>query len=308
MAKAQKRRVQRPKDAPRAGDGAGNGKQQPPKRELKQPRAPREPRPIEETLFFSRLRRQAKWVFVLLALAFALTFVVFGVGSGGSGLGDVIFLNDNAGGDTPSVSEARERIEKNPDDAEAYYELSQAHQAEGDTDEAIEALEQYTALRPRDRLKQEELASLYLAQGQAAEQRAQIAQAEAALVTGGGIFTPQLRGADDQTVDLGPGQGVEDAVSAEAGQEYSKFLTETTTAYANAQAAYETVAQLAPKDPTVYQNLALAAQNANDLPAAIEAYEKFLELAPEDPSADLVREQVKQLKEFQKAQPSVQAG
>ena len=44
----------------------------------------------EKTMFFPKLRRQAKWVFVFLALVFALGFVVFGVGSGGGiGLGDL---------------------------------------------------------------------------------------------------------------------------------------------------------------------------------------------------------------------------
>jgi len=33
-------------------------------------------------MFFPRLRRQAKWVFVFLAAVFCLGFVFFGVGSG----------------------------------------------------------------------------------------------------------------------------------------------------------------------------------------------------------------------------------
>ena len=45
---------------------------------------------IEDTLFFTRLRRHAKWMFVFLALIFGLGFVVFGVGSDqGTGIGDL---------------------------------------------------------------------------------------------------------------------------------------------------------------------------------------------------------------------------
>ena len=33
---------------------------------------------IEDTMFFPRLRRHAKWMFVLLALVFGLGFVIFG--------------------------------------------------------------------------------------------------------------------------------------------------------------------------------------------------------------------------------------
>src|SRR5207253_3560043 len=51
---------------------------------------------VEQTLFFQRIRRQAKWVFVFLALVFAASFVVFGVGSGSTGIGDL--LRGNFGG------------------------------------------------------------------------------------------------------------------------------------------------------------------------------------------------------------------
>ena len=40
---------------------------------------------VEGDMFFPKLRRQAKWVFVFLALSFAVGFVVFGVGGNGGG-------------------------------------------------------------------------------------------------------------------------------------------------------------------------------------------------------------------------------
>ena len=43
----------------------------------------------EDTLFFNRLRTHAKWVFVLLIIVFAGSFVFLGVGSSGLGLGDL---------------------------------------------------------------------------------------------------------------------------------------------------------------------------------------------------------------------------
>jgi tetratricopeptide (TPR) repeat protein len=303
LARTKKRRVERPREAPRP-ERERDGKQQLKPQKRRQERAPKQPRPIEETLFFSRLRRQAKWVFVLLAIAFAGTFVIFGVGSGGSGLGDVLFLGDGGAGGAPSVGDAQEKIDDDPQNAAAYYELSQAYQAEGETDEAIDALEQYTALRPKDVEKLNELAGLYLAEGNQAQQRAQIAQAETQLVTGGGLFTTQLQGEKDAAVDLGPGTGVEDAVSSVVSEEFSEHLTAMTTAYAQAQASYEQVVELTPNDPTALQNLALAAQQANDIPAAIDAFEKFLKLAPDDPSAGLIREQLKQLKASQPAASS----
>ena len=44
----------------------------------------------EEQLFFSRLRAHAKWMFVFLALAFGVGFVIFGVGSGSTGISDAL--------------------------------------------------------------------------------------------------------------------------------------------------------------------------------------------------------------------------
>lgn len=241
---------------------------------------------------------------MLLALAFALTFVVFGVGSGGSGLGDVLFLGDGGTTGAPSVGEAQDKIDDNPQNAEAYYELSQAYQIEGETDEAIDALQRYTAMRPKDSEKLNELAGLYLAKGNAAQQRASIAQAESQLVSGSGLFVPQLTGDKDAPVDLGPGTSVEDAVTSVSNEKFGEQLGEMTTAYAQAQATYEQVVELTPTDPTALQNLALAAQQANDVPTAIEAFQKFLKLAPDDPSAQLIRDQLKQLKASQTPAPT----
>src|SRR5919204_6990164 len=54
----------------------------------------------EDTLFFNRLRKQAKWVFVFLAVVFAGGFVLFGVGSSNvSGLRDI--FNGIGGGGGP---------------------------------------------------------------------------------------------------------------------------------------------------------------------------------------------------------------
>ena len=63
-------------------------------------------------MFFPRLRRHAKWVFLFLALAFGLGFVAFGVGAGGVGFGDVFRGSVDSG--IPSVSKAQERVNENP--------------------------------------------------------------------------------------------------------------------------------------------------------------------------------------------------
>lgn len=52
------------------------------------------PKPIEQQLFFTRIRGQTRWVFMLLAVVFAISFVVAGVGSGSTGIADI--FNGNA--------------------------------------------------------------------------------------------------------------------------------------------------------------------------------------------------------------------
>jgi len=137
-------------------------------------------------MFFPRLRRHAKWMFLFLAIVFALGFVGFGVGAGGVGFGDII-RNAAGGSGTPSVSDAEKRVLDNPKDAQAFKDLSTAQQAAGNTDGAIEALQSYTQLRPKNTDALRELAALYLQQASAAQERAQILEARSAYLAPGTI-------------------------------------------------------------------------------------------------------------------------
>src|SRR5262245_4588140 len=142
---------------------------------------------IEDTMFFPRLRRHARWMFLLLALVFALGFVGFGVGAGGIGFGDILKGGGGSSG-APSVSEAQKRVNEDPKDAQAFRDLSTALQTEGKTDDAIEALQNYVQLRPKNAEALRELSGLYLAQASAAQQRVQEAQVrEAYLATSGTV-------------------------------------------------------------------------------------------------------------------------
>src|SRR5919108_5056349 len=105
MARADRRRAQRARPAPAAR---------------------RSEVVIEDTMFFPRLRRHAKWMSLFLALAFGLGFVGFGVGAGGIGIGDV--FRDAAGGTgVPSISDSEQRVLENPKDAQAFRDLATAH-------------------------------------------------------------------------------------------------------------------------------------------------------------------------------------
>lgn len=251
-------------------------------------------------MFFPRLRRHAKWMFVFLALVFGLGFVIFGIGSDqGTGIGDLL-RGQGVASDTPSVDEARERVEENPDSAKAYRDLATALTTEGETDEAIAALSRFTELRPRDENALRELAGLYLSKANRLQQEAEIAQLRANYLTGGSEFGAQLELPKGATLEPDP---IVQAVSTEANEQISAAYAAAQQAFGSAAENYEKVVKLAPKDPTLQLELGQTAQRSGDFQRAIEAYERFLELAPDDPSAGIVKQQIEQLEAQTTQQP-----
>jgi DNA-binding SARP family transcriptional activator len=249
---------------------------------------------IEDTMFFPRLRRHAKWMFVFLAVALGGGFVLFGVGAGGTGVGDILRGGGGSSG-VPSISSAQKQTEKDPKDVQAWRDLSTALQTDGQTSEAIAAQKRVVALAPKDADALRELAGLYLALATAKQQAAQIIQIQAAYNAGAGQGFPGL-------LESAAGQSVVDnkiasVIGAQAAAELQRLAGEAQTASAQAVAAYQKIAALAPNDPNVQLELAQAAQQAGDTATAIAAYTRFLELAPDDPSAAIVKSQLKQLKQ-----------
>jgi regulator of sirC expression with transglutaminase-like and TPR domain len=243
-------------------------------------------------MFFPRLRRHTKWMFVFLALVFGLGFVIFGIGATGTGIGDVL---RDAGGTSgaPSISDARERTEANSQDADAWRDLSTAYQTDGQTSPAVAALVRYVALRPKDADGLRELAGLYLTQGRQRAEAAQLAQYRASFASGSTDVIPGLTGANGQPVATDP---IAEAIQARASQEVQQLAQEAQDAYTNAVDTYRRLAAAEPGDPSIQLELAQAAEQTGDRSAAISAYERFLELAPEDPNAPIVRQQLKQLR------------
>jgi tetratricopeptide (TPR) repeat protein len=244
-------------------------------------------------MFFPRLRRHAKWMFLFLALAFGLGSTLFGVGAGGVGVGDV--FRDAAGGDgVPSISDAEQRVLDNPKDAQAFQDLATAHQAEGQIADAIEAMTSYVQLRPKDADGFRELAALYLQQASEAQERAQVYQYRSAYLAPGGIRDTVFQlGGSPLTPDP-----ITNAVSTRYESEIAAASSEAQTASAQAVEQYRRLAALQPDDPTIQLELAQAAQSANDVATTIAAYEAFLKLAPDDPTAPEVRKILKQYKQF----------
>jgi tetratricopeptide (TPR) repeat protein len=253
-------------------------------------------------MFFTRLRRHAKWMFVFLALVFGLGFLIFGIGSsGGTGIGDII---RNSGGATSgglSTSDARKQLEKNPRSADAQRALATALTQEGKSNEAIPYLTQYVAQRPKDQDALRELAGLHLSRALAQSQAAQDVQARVSYDVFGSTFGNSFQVGKGQTLPADP---IAEALTTRASESVNSAYAAAQASFRNAEDTYDKLVLAAPNDPNVRLELAQAAQQSGNYPKAIAAYQQFLKLAPDDPSASIVKQQIVQLKQAQAATAS----
>ena len=246
---------------------------------------------IEDTMFFPRLRRHAKWMFVLLALVFALGFVVFGVGAGGTGIGD-IFRDQGGTSSGQSVSDAQKQAADHPSNPQAWRDLSTAYQTQGNTAGAIDALQRAVALRPKSPEAYRELAGLHLTRASEFQQQLQQAQIAAAFRAPGTAF-PTLTTKSGQATLTDP---LQSAVSSDVTSSASTLYQQAASEAVAAVDAYKKLVRLQPNDPNVQLELAQTAQQTGDVTTAIAAYQAFLKLSPDDPNASVVRAQLKQLR------------
>ena len=243
-------------------------------------------------MFFPKLRKRAKWIFALLALVFAIGFVAFGVGAGGSGIGD--FLNQivNPGSSGPSVEDAQKKLRDHPNDAGARLELAKAYQGQGKVDLAISAYEEYVKLKPSDADALRSLAGLYAAKANASRNRAIAAYQQSQLADPSQAF-------ENQSTPFGQALGpspLTQPAAASATQRLTQEQLAMQDSYRNETRVLRKLTKLQPDDAGLYLQLGQSAQLAQDTKAAVAAYERFLELAPDDPNAREVRRIVKQLR------------
>jgi hypothetical protein len=246
-------------------------------------------RTIEDTMFFPRLRKHAKWMFVFLALVFGLGFVGFGVGAGGVGVGD-LFKGGNGSG-SESVSSAQKKADENPNSAQAWHDLSTALQTDGQTEEALGALQTAVSIDKKDPDLFRELAGLYLARAGAKSREAQLAQLEAAYTAPDQHFPGQLFVKGQPVFNNPLGR----AINVSIGVRIQQAQSEAQVAAAGSVDAYKNVVRLLPNDPNAQIELAQTAQQTGDTATEIAAYKRFLVLAPDDSSVPIVKQQLKQL-------------
>jgi hypothetical protein len=246
---------------------------------------------VEDAMFFSRLRRQAKWMFVFLALVFAVGFVAFGIGGSGTG-GFADFFQDagNTASGGPSVGSARDKIEDG--DRTAYKELAEAYRAEGKTAEAIAAGESYVRAQPDDYAFRRTLASDY--EGKAARERdeANAITEELTNSTGSTFAVPQ-----NSTLGRALGMGrIDRELTTEANKRLGELYASIEGAYGRASTHYQRVAAVEKDDVLLQMLLATSAYQARKNGVAIKASQRVCQLAPGSPDCRQARDLIAQIR------------
>jgi len=241
-------------------------------------------------MFFPRLRRQAKWVFLLLAVIFAGGFVFFGVGSGSTGLGDLlrgnfnIFGSNSGSTNSSAVKSALKKTQAHPKDPNAWNDLASAYQTDGKLTEANAALEHVLKLKPNDIGALQRVAGFYETTAQNKEAEAQNLQAQAPLSLAGvlGVSSASPLG---QALSNDP-------TSQQLTQKAQAAFAEANTAIQKDTDLYKRIAKLQPNDVNTQFHYAQLADITGDTAAALKAYKQVVKLAPTDPSAQQAKQRI----------------
>lgn len=273
--------------------------------EVKQPKPSRAVRkanrPVEDTLFFQRMRKNTKWVFALLVIVFAFSFVVAGVGSGSTGVGSVfdalggLFGRSSGGSSGPSLKHALNALKKNKNDAAADLEAAKYYLTKNEDINAITYYEAYVKLRPKDASSLRVLASLYQARADAYNQAAASIKPTTPASTS--------LGQPDSSSTLGKAlsdplqQYVNPTSAADQQQQlqYQQYVQYQTQSEQQAASAYKRLVAADPTDPTALVAYGRSSLATGDTATAIKTFKTFLKKFPDDSSAATVRAQLKVL-------------
>jgi tetratricopeptide (TPR) repeat protein len=243
-----------------------------------------------QQLFFVRMRRSAKPVYVILAVLFAITFAFLGVGSGTNGL-DQLFQGLNVfhrGGN--AVAKAQKEIAKTPKSPKGYRDLATAYEAKGQNASAISALQQYTAIKKKDAAAWSELAGLQVTQAQTYLTQYQAAAQDKDLAAPSTSFLPSGK--------LGKALGANQVEQTQANSVngvVTNLQQQTQLAFSGAVTSYNEVTKLQPANSNAWIELAQTAQQSGDYTTALRGYKQYLKLNPDSSSKAQIEQLIKQL-------------
>ena len=276
-----------------ARGAAQAGRKQRPTQE--KPKRKRAAPAYEQTMFFPRLRRQAKWVFVFLALVFAVGFVAFGVGSGSTGISDILRGNFFGGGGTSTSSQVKAKqkvIAQHPKDINAYLDLAGIYQQDQDDANALATLRRAQKVDPKNFDVLNRIAGIYSGKAELERQNAQNAQVAYFEST---VSPPGL----DPSSSLGQaitGDPYSDVLKTQR----EHCLLEDGGGLQDGRGRLQAARHRGRRTPRRRRTRSSSSRAPRRSPATrrppITAYTRFLKIAPDNPNAQAVRQTLAQLK------------
>jgi tetratricopeptide (TPR) repeat protein len=227
-----------------------------------------------------------------MVVVFVVGFAFLGVGSGGLDLQSLVqdVFGAKGGGGT-SISKAQEEVQKHPRDPAAWKKLATAYQNKGRIDDAINALTQYAALRPKDATQLQQLAQLEKTEADNTATDYQLAYFAQQGSGAGSTFGPSPSSKLGQAL----ADPVSSAVSTRDSTRVQQALTKYQTASTRALATYKKLAKLQGGQAAYFQ-LAQAAEHFGDAKTAIAAYTKVLRLSSDPSTKAQIRAKIKSLR------------
>jgi tetratricopeptide (TPR) repeat protein len=255
----------------------------------------------EDQLFFARLRNHGKFFWYLLAVALIAAFVLLGVGSGSTGISQIVqnfFSGTSATGS--SLSSLQKKTVQHPKDAAAWLAYANKLQQDGKLDEAATALTTYSGLKPKDENTLRELAAIYLRRATDWQTVYQEQQQRSQAVVPSSTLTPKS-GTPLSNAISSLSNPLSTAVSTDASTATQNAYQQFATALSQRLATWKKIAALSPQDASTQLSLAQAAQDDADSKTAIAAYKAYLRLAPADSGVPAAKKALKALEASAKA-------
>lgn len=227
-----------------------------------------------------------------MVVVFVVGFAFLGVGSGGLDLQSLVqdVFGAKGGGGT-SISKALAQVHKHPRDPAGYKTLATAYQDKGQIANAVDALNQYVALRPKDATELQQLAQLEKTQADNALSDYQLAYFAQQSSGGGAAFGPSPSSKLGQALTNPISSAVDTQTSARLQQAQTAYQTASTQALTT----YKKLAKLQ-RNQSAYFQLAQAAEHFGDAKTAISAYRRVLALSTDATTEAQIRAKIKSLR------------
>jgi hypothetical protein len=242
-----------------------------------------------QDLFFTRLQRKQKWVFAVLAIVFAISFVALGVGSG-NGTGLESLYNSILGSGSNAVGKAQGEIKTDP--LKGYRDLATAYVTQNNLTGAVDSLQSYLKLKKTDWTVWEQLGGYQKQLGDAAAGQYQQALQNGQLTAPGTIFQP--RGPLAGQLGSNP---IDDYYAQQSQAVTQPLLQQAIAGYRASLLSLQNAAKYAPRGKRGDMILlaASAAQAAGNTSAELAALRRYVQLSPNSPNITQIEAQCKQL-------------